>query len=685
MNSSKNTILNTSIEIIYSVLLTIGLLVFFGFILSFYPINHPPIEELKKLFTPFWGVHLYPKPKEHFLYISLLILLPFLLLTSILFVRKLLPEKVKTSLFLWNTIVLIIPLAISFPFLYCRDYINSFVVNFNNTTVFIILSITTIYIFQRSLIELLPFRKTATFWNKLSDLKTQLREYLPIRRQKQLLLFSLFLIASYQIISFRIVNINIISDHDAWTMHLQAVFYAVTQVIEGKTLLSDLPAQYGLYPELLRPVFLLIGLSVFKFTLILGILHLIALMLICITLSKIIKRKLLLFICAMSLFLTTSTTWYILLGATDPLYQFSPIRFIFPAISIFLFPLIAKNPTIKTVSLFSIASGIALIWNLDTGVPIYGSFICYLLSLLIFPSRLVTRFNASKLLALSIILPISIITVFITYLHLKSSSPLNLIDALKYQNIFYITGFGMLPIERGFSQWQVVCAIYIIGLTIPLYGWLKGYRNEKWDFVFFMSILGLGVFSYYEGRSHFMTLIFAAWPAYVISFIVVDHILTLIDTKKLPIIFSLTTYPIVLFGVCLSATFFRGIPTLYLRAEDYWNKILYSTNHQTEITKNIDFIKSQVKGDKEAVILSPLQSIYYGEIGLASPLKGPGHIEILLQADENNLINQLTNNKYKHIFVQLDKNLEIPNQYLFILKNYNIVNKNESIAYLTKM
>ena len=55
-------------------------------------------------------------------------------------------------------------------------------------------------------------------------------------------------------------------------LHFTAVFFPVVQVYEGKGLLMNCASQYGLYPQLLLPLFRVISLSILTFTLVMGLL-----------------------------------------------------------------------------------------------------------------------------------------------------------------------------------------------------------------------------------------------------------------------------------------------------------------------------------------------------------------------------------------------------------------------------
>jgi hypothetical protein len=69
-----------------------------------------------------------------------------------------------------------------------------------------------------------------------------------------------------QIAAWRVVSSRSIFSFGTWNVHFDAVIYTVSQVVMGKTLLADLPSQYGLFPEFIAPLFRLIELSTLSFT-----------------------------------------------------------------------------------------------------------------------------------------------------------------------------------------------------------------------------------------------------------------------------------------------------------------------------------------------------------------------------------------------------------------------------------
>lgn len=672
---SDEKVLKCSINIMYVFFITVTLLLIVGYALSFYRIQTLSLDELQELFRPQWAGYVRPKPEEHFLYISLLLLLPMLIFLAMKIVNFAWLVKIKQSFFS-HIAIIITPVLISFPFLFHVDFTYALVGQNDKVYLTLLLLLTMLIIFS----QLINHRLKLPFY--IVNLFSWIFKAFNSGKVFCILGFMIILfMVVFQSIAFRVVGVENVNDAGAWSVHLQAVYYAVTQVVGGRDLLSNLPAQYGLYAELLKPIFSIIGLSVFKFTVVLTFLHVMGVLAVFFAIFRLFNNKILFFITMVSLTFMSSVTWLLLnAGSWDPLYQISPIRFVFPALSILAFSMVAKNVTVKTVIIFSFVSSIAVLWNLDSGIPVLGAFLFYCFSLFVFNPEKIGRVNSLKFFSIALCVPLLLTSAFILYLQLKSTLPISLIDTLKYQDIFYKTGFGMLPIARGFAPWQIVCGVYVLGIIIAFYTWFQKNRSEKWDMTFYLGILGLGLFSYHEGRSHAYTLIAVSWPVFIISFIMIDHMIRLVKEKKMPSIFLFPCVPILFLGILITSNLFYKIPFLYNLLQKNMQPMLEGAS--TPVTENVSFIKRNVKEDKKAIILAPLQAVYYGETKLVSPLNGPGHIEMLLRKDWDDMVSQILSVHHKHIFIQLDNELKIPMEYLFVLNKYRILDKNKHMVYL---
>jgi hypothetical protein len=117
--------------------------------------------------------------------------------------------------------------------------------------------------------------------------------------------------------------------------HFNAVFFPVVQVYEGKALLINCASQYGLYPQLLRPLFALTGLTVLGFSLVMALLNAGSYAALWAFLTRACENKSAAFIGFAALLFNT---WFFFVRQTNlrPYFQYFPIRLVFPAFLVLL-------------------------------------------------------------------------------------------------------------------------------------------------------------------------------------------------------------------------------------------------------------------------------------------------------------------------------------------------------------
>ncbi|EKD54158.1 MAG: hypothetical protein ACD_60C00119G0004 [uncultured bacterium] len=639
-------------RIFLSFILTIFLALCAIHLLKLYPIKTPLIKNLTPLFIKKLqhGDFLYPKPKEIFIMNSIIILLPFIMMIAIILVDNIyyrLRNAAPGFLFYYSWImaaILLLLTAITTHVLYYCNYLK------------LLLNALFHLNWTLSFLSILSIALTLYLSGFLSGFKKNKKYF----KQKTLLVvgISIFMIF-FQSFSFRVPSIYIVNHHLLWTSNFNAVFYSMAQVMAGKTLLFNLPAQYGLYAELLKPLFSLLGLSVFKFTLVMAFLEIMGLLALLMVLVQLLKSRLLILLAILSLCLDRAGVWMVVNYLyNDQYYQYDPIRFFFPAISILLFLNIIKKMDAKKVILFSVIAALSSLWNIDTGVPIIGAFLSYLLAQSILGRAHVSRFYLLKLLGFAITTILFVLLVFAYYLRTKAGAPIHFGQLLQYQHTFYILGFLMIPLPRGgIYPWHIIFMTYLFGMCAAFYNWFKGYHSLRWDTVFYISVLGIGLFVYYTGRAHIYNLIAVSWPAFLLMFIFVDWLLRMISLKKLPLIFMTLCLPMVTLSVLLASNYLYGLPTLYRTGHPAWLALYHQTPNTT--VKNIVFIKKHLHGDQSAFIAAPNQAVYYGELGLEASIDGASETEIILQSDYDELQQELRTKalqkSIKHIFIQKNK------------------------------
>src|SRR3989304_8991049 len=205
----------------------------------------------------------------------------------------------------------------------------------------------------------------------------------------------------------------------------------------------------------------------------------------------------------------------------DFTFQYFPIRFLFPALSIYLVYNYFQKKT-KTLYYFSfITYSIAVLWNFDTGFVVFAS---WLLSLLF---QELSRLDFKKMIGhvLNGILIFSgIILLFTAYMFVRYGYIPEYAGFFTYQKVFYLYGFGMFPMPI-LHPWNLVILTYVIGLLYSFSFLMEKNESIKAKMVFYLSILGVGVFSYYQGRSHDLNLLHVCYPAIIILTILTDCLL----------------------------------------------------------------------------------------------------------------------------------------------------------------
>lgn len=455
-------------------------------------------------------------------------------------------------------------------------------------------------------------------------------------------------------------------------IHFEAVFYSVTQVVAGRTVLADLPAQYGLYSEWLGPALKVTGLSVVGFTVLLAVLHAASLLALVWFLAIVVRSPFLRFLAGMTVLLFVGSSWISIWNGPVgyEYFQLWPIRFLFPMLVVLTFVLVhRRGMQFHHIGLLALLAGMGVTWNFDWGVPAYGALVAYFLVCLLSGTRELRGRDARRLATMAVV-PFIVCLVFLTYLAIKSGWRISLADWMKYQTIFYSTGFGMLPFPTRAHPWMIVAGVYLCGLAHGITMRVRGRGDLSTDVMLLLSVLGIGIFTYYQGRSHDIVLSFVLWPAALIGFIMADKIKRAAALSMLPPVAVWGGFPILIMGLLSSFAMLASTPRLLEAAGSVFNRL--GPVASSDIQINVEFISNRTKNTSSAVILASGQSIFFAETGLASAVSGPGLIEMLLIEDQERLLVTLLARKLSHVFVQATSDGELPEIHRPLLKRYSV-------------
>lgn len=312
--------------------------------------------------------------------------------------------------------------------------------------------------------------------------------------------------------------------------HINAVFYSLVQVFEGRVLLHDFYNQYGLYPYFLLPLYRLVGLNTEIFSLSMGLLLMASFASLYLVLGRVCRPHWVLigFWACLNLnylYLKQIMAVEVVLDFIDQYFQYWPIRLLFPSLMLLVlcryFESGKKFYYLAGMLLFSAGC----FWNLDSGVPAWGAWLLTLgySEFLRHIPRSQSWRNAVHHLMVGLACLLLVTAVIEMGLFLACSQWVPLSGMIHIHKIFLGNGFYMLPMELPHS-WALVGLLYFAGLARAFQALLSGEDELRPRIVFALSVLGAGLFSYFQGRSHDWVLLAASWPATLLAVIFVDEL-----------------------------------------------------------------------------------------------------------------------------------------------------------------
>ena len=307
--------------------------------------------------------------------------------------------------------------------------------------------------------------------------------------------------------------------------HFEPLYHPMVQVVLGKTILVDMVSQYGLYPHFLAPIFAAFGLGVVQFTLVLAVLVAAVLAAFWAFLCGATENRAVALVGFLAL-VANGTFMLFKDGVADPYFQYMPIRMVFPAASIWLSWRYLRGPSRRAYGATLAVLAVGPLWNLDSGLPALAAWVGMLgYRELAGPGRgwgrRLARVAGHAAIAGSAagvaVLAYSAATL------LRSGRLPDFAGFVAYQAMFYASGFFMLPMPL-LGGWCAVALAYLAGLAYSARALASGCVTPRSAIVFHLAALGIGLFPYYQGRSHPMVLTLAWWPAFLLLTLFLDEL-----------------------------------------------------------------------------------------------------------------------------------------------------------------
>ena len=483
-------------------------------------------------------------------------------------------------------------------------------------------------------------------------------------------------------------------DPYALSKDFNAYYYSIVQVFFGKTLLVDLTNQYGFYPYFLQPIFKWIGMDVPQLTLVMGVLLLSFYLIIYFLLIKLIKSRLI----AICGFIAVVGTW---MGSLfnisfDPYFQYWPQRVLFPGLLLLLVYLYQKaNGKIKTVLYYFtfLTCGIGLLWNLDTGTVTFAAWVIYLYwEVLNQVPATGFRKSALRIMLHTIRAAAMVVLAFgslLLYTGLRSGVFPDPRQLIFYQSVFYQDGYYMLPMPL-FHPWNLVILTYMVGICLSaasLVNHLRGTSPRKdsasstWiNMVFLVSVLGAGLFTYYQGRSVTPNLQAVFWSVFFLAALFADALfsrilagLRAISPKKISS-YAMLPLPVFLLLVLFlySPAVFNLTPSVLGRVQSQLPALLDPQQNEPNyyIVSTALMRRNFPPGEAAPVFSIEYETLFYLTMKTANPVKAPGWMEEFLQSDIQKYYDYFKAHGGSDILISDDFKIIDPDLFAYIHKNF---------------
>lgn len=335
------------------------------------------------------------------------------------------------------------------------------------------------------------------------------------------------LVAAIAVVLWLLPAINfektIVYAHDAIVNHLPFWLDETFAALDGRLPLVGFAAQYGsLWPYPIAGAMELFGTTVGVFTIAMSAISAVAMLAVLAALRRVVRSS----VTALLLFLPLMATGFFMMEgplgnryAVSNLFGTFPLRYAGPLL---LFALVARHldgaaPS-RRVWLF-LAAGVVFLNNPEFGLPAAGATVAALL----WSGGRPTWTSIGRLLldaAVGFVAAYALVSV-VTLVVAGEMPHLDLL--FKYSSLFALGGFGLLPMVPTIGISTIVYLTYVAAIGAATVG-AVGRRPDRLliGLLAWSGVFGLGIGSYYMGRSHpeVLTNMFCAWALSIVLLLV---------------------------------------------------------------------------------------------------------------------------------------------------------------------
>lgn len=342
--------------------------------------------------------------------------------------------------------------------------------------------------------------------------------------------------------------------------------------------------------------------------------------------------------------------------------QYMPHRYLSFVIMLNYVLYYLKNPTIKKYILGFLLCSLSIFWSTDSGMITTISYTLFIIYYQICDKRFINIFFTILLSIISVVVSLFFIE-FIIYIRVGYFAD---IKNIIFSTIFF-SNYGFLSIKLNYFEfpWIIVIIGYLIFLGISISNLFKK-KDKDIGIVFFLSILGLGIFSYFVQR--------AVLIKYLFSIVPLIFLLSSVEIKRIKV-FSYTLNS-VLSLLCLIFIFTS------------FNYKFMSSNVDSTLKEQdrILSIFSEDVGKENFEMYINCDTIYYELLNKNDIKRIPSYLDLFTKEDLSKLIKYIENSdknmvvSYELVASQYEKFLtdKIKKKYYI----YYIFNKNNFDNYV---
>lgn len=462
----------------------------------------------------------------------------------------------------------------------------------------------------------------------------------PSRRNRNLAFLAL-LFAVLLLVPSDFYTASAISDDWRYTYHFNVVTHALAQTINGHHLLIHFPHIYGGYVEFLGPLLALFPRQIETLLWPFPLLHALAVLGLILTARLVIRDASLIFLTGLSLLALE-----FMLPSVDHYYPYDPIRTLFPCMGLLAATLYFRRPTWFRYGMASGLAALAPLWNLDTGLVLWLSWTAALLVAQLSERR---PLSAIKHLAMQTGMLLAAGVAFLLYLKIVSGRWPDPLMFVTFQKLVMGSGYmcvGLLVPDA----WMIILTIYLTGLVTAFHFYFCRTSSWRTPVVLMLSLMGVGLFSYFMGRSAESNLALSSYPAVLLAGILLSETRGLIQLNQLPQITRALFFPVGLMLTWWAMVFTLAFPDLLALS----GNVLRTWNDDalTPFKTNAAFVQKWIQPGDKVFMLSTQSGFYSYLSDTVCPMVLPSPGELLMSKDMERLITGLNAAQFPKLIVE---------------------------------